>query len=73
MAVSVRRNLDRTVAHLFLHVSERSAVLDQLRPKRVPQVVKPDLADACPLKHRYELAVVKGVGVENAAIGSGKN
>jgi len=46
MAVSVHGDLNRGVPHLFLHVGQRLAVLDQSRRERVPEIVKAYPAEA---------------------------
>jgi len=38
MAISVDRDLNRAMAHLLLHVSERSSILDQEASEGVSQV-----------------------------------
>ncbi|HXM62984.1 MAG TPA: hypothetical protein VN950_19135 [Terriglobales bacterium] len=58
--------------HLLFHVHDRGSALNQQRPKRMPQIVKPDLADACLGEHRQKEPVVQIVGVEDRAIWRGE-
>ena len=46
MPVGVNRDLDETVAHLFLHVGEGRPVLNQLRAEGVPQAMEAEFPQA---------------------------
>ena len=57
MSVHIDCDLNGAVAHLFLHISKRSAVLNQQAAKRVPQVVEADFAQSGLLKRRQRVIV----------------
>ena len=73
MTAGIDCQLDRAVSHLLLHIDETCAILNQQRTECMPQVVKPDLADAGLRKDRQEVSVVEIIWVKNRAVRRGKN
>ena len=61
--VCVDCHLDGTVAHLLFDVGERCAVLDELRPEGMPQIVESNLAYACFGEDGQEVAMVQVIGI----------
>ena len=54
VAVSVDRDLDGAVSHLFFDVDNRGSVLEKLRSEGMTQIVKANLANAGLRQHGEE-------------------
>lgn len=57
MAIGIDRDLNRTVAHLILHVGKGSAVLNQQTAKGVPEVMESESSETRVLQTGQEVIV----------------
>ena len=73
MPVSIERDLNGGVPHLFLDIFWTFALGNQQGSARMPQVVEPDASKACLLERRLEYPVHDMRGVEMASLGCSKD
>jgi hypothetical protein len=57
MDILVGRDLDRAMTHLVPYIGEGYTLLNQQTAEGVPQVMKTEPTQPCPLKHRNKIRV----------------
>ena len=71
--VGVYRHLNGAVARLFLHVSERGTILNKETSEGMPQVMKPEPAQASGGEAGLEVIVDKIIGIEHRSYLGGEH